>query len=164
MWIGFLLTSASLYSSSWKAVCVPFCLHDITQAFAFLELTAHIGSSLGRTGIHSCPLIAGSSSCLLIWSHPVLLHFSVPLSLSRTFVVSRTELLAAGSPGNSACFLFLILLIASLDPTKCWLARSAPFIWSRPFSVFLSSTTPCSCDLKVNYPGKDKPTTDAERV
>uniref|UniRef100_A0A671FIE5 Metal transporter n=1 Tax=Rhinolophus ferrumequinum TaxID=59479 RepID=A0A671FIE5_RHIFE len=88
----------------------------------------------------------------------------VPLSLSRTFVVSRTELLAAGSPGNSACFLFLILLIASLDPTKCWLARSAPFIWSRPFSVFLSSTTPCSYDLKVNYPGKDKPTTDAERV
>lgn len=58
-------------------------------------------------------------SCLLIpSSHPVFLHFSVPLSLSRTFVVSRTELLAAGSPGNSACFLFLIFLISSLDPQK----------------------------------------------
>lgn len=99
-------------------MCVLFCLHNITQAFAFLELTAPVGSSLGRTGIHSCPLIAGSPSCLLIWSHLVLLHFSVPLSLSRTFVVSRTELLAAGSPGNSACFLFLILLIASLTPQK----------------------------------------------
>lgn len=42
-----------------------------------------------------------------VQSHSVFLHFSVPLSLSRTFVVSRTEVLAAGSPGNSACLLFI---------------------------------------------------------
>lgn len=37
------------------------------------------------------------------------LHLLVPLSLSRTFVVSRTELLAAGTPGKHACFLFTLV-------------------------------------------------------
>lgn len=49
---------------------------------------------------------------------PCFSPFSVPLSLSRTFVVSRTEVLAAGSPGNSACFLFVTPLLTYLDPGK----------------------------------------------
>lgn len=63
------------------------------------------------------PRLGWKALCLSTRSHPVFLRFSVPLSLSRTFVVSRTEVLAAGSPGNSACFLFITLIaLMALTP------------------------------------------------
>lgn len=82
-----------------------YCVPSIAQD----HRTPALPGGMLMSARHCLLLSPGCDAPLLTFSaiSPCFSPFSVPLSLSRTFAVSRTEVLAAGSPGNSACFLFV---------------------------------------------------------
>lgn len=95
------LTVAYSLPCSSCSYCVPSIAQD--------HRTPALPGGMLMSARHCLLLSPGCDASLPTFSaiSPCFSPFSVPLSLSRTFAVSRTEVLAAGSPGNFACFLFV---------------------------------------------------------
>lgn len=93
----------------WHTPCLALLESHLCPSIAQDHRALALPGGMLMSARHRPPLSLGCEAPLLTFDaiSPCFSPFSVPLSLSRTFAVSRTEVLAAGSPGNSACFLFV---------------------------------------------------------